>query len=93
MKYLNNDSSIVLKNKDGSNTGEYILVGVDNSKKWYICHNLSSNENASLKAKLASRAKTAGLLGTGNNNVPNAVLTNYYTNEKYACMLVLNLAD
>ena len=67
-----------------------MLTAVGHSKYWYICYYV--NGDTSIQGKLASRAKTAGLFGTSTQTF-NEKLTDYYTNQKYACMLVLNLAD
>ena len=95
LKYLNNDSSITLTHKNDKNIkkGNYMLTAVGHSKYWYICYYV--NGDTSIQGKLASRAKTAGLFGTDKFGTDqfDKKLTNYYTNQKYACMLVLNLAD
>ena len=91
LAYLNNDSSIILRSKNSSanNTGDYTLAAVNNAKQWYICCNLGTPAT-SLKEKIASRAKSLGLLGSTdklNDNAP----TDDYTNHKFVCLPILTL--
>lgn len=94
LKYLNN-TPISLKAKDNSNEGDYIFIGIDFSKHWYICYNVGNGKstNARLKEKLASRAKSIGLFGTDdiNLNGSTAMEKSYYTNQKFAVLPILKL--
>ena len=91
LAYLNNDSSIIMRSKNSAanNTGDYTLAAVNNAKQWYICCNLGTPAT-SLKEKIASRAKSLGLLGSIeklNDTAPTAD----YTNQKFVCLPILTL--
>lgn len=106
LKHLDNASSIKLystklNSGEVNNTGDYALVAKDNNKKWYICCNTGTtyyiirdhgNESPELevKKKLAGRAKGLGLLGMV--TITDTNFTGTYTDQKFACMLVLDLS-
>ncbi|MDY6399442.1 MAG: type II secretion system protein [Synergistales bacterium] len=97
LKYLNNDSSINIKNKNDNtlNNGDYLLTTIAGSKYWYICYYVGNDK--SLQAKLASRAKTAELFGENakdfRKDLNSTKCDTYYTNQNFACMFVLSLVD
>ena len=87
LKYLNNDTAIELKSKNSSSksNGDYFLVDLK-WKEWYICYQLN---DARIKEKLASKAKSIGL--SGKSDIGNDNLNAEYSNQQYVCMLVLKL--
>ncbi len=92
LKYLNNETSITLGNKDDKNNGHYLLTGVMNAKKWYVCYNLGASDKR-VKEKLTSKAKSVGLKGAAPGvGGGNEELSEYNGND-VVCMLVLTLEE
>ena len=86
-KYLSNGDAISIKNKNSTlSAGDYVLIDI-HYKYWYICYNVGSDAN--IKSKLAAKANSVGLVGKGGVN--NDDINDPYTNQTYACMLVLSL--
>lgn len=104
MKYITNGSSITLRYKKGTNnTGDYALIAVNKTRKWYVCCNLGTTKDTELtkgteapeikvKAKIAGKAETLNLFGLDNLDT-DSVLTDIYTDQKFVCMPVLELSD
>ena len=106
MKYISNGNSKKLldRNHAKDRGGEYIMTAMAYSTKWYVCYNVGNDTR--LKAKLAGRQKSAGLLGTnqlsgnvtvaGSNkstNVGNLAISDVYTDQEFVCMLILDFGD
>ena len=93
LKYISNGSSIKLQNKKNSKEGDYILVAMWFSRKWYVCYNLG-DKSSRLKEKLAGRKSSIGLLGSKNINTNGKnEISEVYTNQQFVCMLILDLGD
>ena len=94
LKYLNN-TPISIKTKKDKTAGNYIMIGIHRSKEWYICYCVGEGKssNARLKEKLASRAKSVGLLGTNEIDISgnNPMNASTYTNEIFAVLPILKL--
>ena len=98
MRYISNGKSIKLVNRKTAKNedGAYIATAMAYSTKWYVCYNVGNDSR--LKAKLAGRQKSAGLLGTNKmdddgGNTGNFPINNAYTDQKFVCMLVLDFGD
>lgn len=93
LKYISNGSSIKLQNKKKSEEGDYVLIAMLFSSKWYICYNLG-DKSSRLKEKLAGRKSSIGLLGSENVNTNGKnEITEVYKKQKFVCMLILDLGD
>lgn len=96
-KYITNLSVLRSKKSGTNNTGDYSLIAVNKTKQWYVCCNLGTTNattdmeapNIRIKNKLAGNAKTYGL--RGKTDLGNDTFQDPYTNQKFACMLVLDL--
>ena len=97
MKYISNGSSIKLKDKASANKeGDYAVVALNYSTKWYICYNLGNN--TALKKILAAKQSSSQLIGANSINIGGAggigdARTNPYIDQKYVCMLMLQLSE
>ena len=97
--YMSDKNKIVLRNKESStnNTGDFTLIDID-YVKWYLCYNLGvanllekgeEAPDAKVREKIAGQAKKFNLLGL--NDIKKTPQTKYTANDRYACMLVLEL--
>lgn len=98
MKYISNGKSKKLLDRKNAanNEGEYILTAMAYTTKWYVCYNVGNDSR--LKQKLAGKQKSVGLLGTNKmddvgGNTGNSPIDAAYTDQKFVCMLVLDLGD
>lgn len=90
MKYISEGTSINIGSKSQRNTEDlYIIRATGKTKYWYVSYYLG-NKSASLKEKIASRAKAAGLFGSTALNTDDKINT-VYTNQAYVDMLVLEI--
>ena len=97
LKYLDNTRSLTLRSTKDNNTGDYSIMTANNAKKWYVCYNLGRTRtysdmeasNIKIKSRLAGKAKSLGLFGK--TDFDEEETTTVYTNQKFACMLVLDL--
>ena len=91
MKYFNNSEAISLKGKESAtkNAGDYFLLDNDYTT-WNVAYQLGNND-ASVKEKLAGRAKSVGL--RGKTAIDGDVFNDPYTNETYVSMVILKLED
>ena len=97
LKYLNNDKSITLQSRTALTAGNYSVVAMVNSSKWYVCYFVNSSETR-VKEKLAARAKSIGLLGStkdalGADGGKQSSLSEEYKDQEIVCMPVLSLED
>ena len=91
LRYLNNENAINLKSDKSSpkNDGDYYIKDV-NWERWYVWYQVGSDTR--VKEKLASRAKSLGLVGVDKIDTDlKDNSDNTYTNQKYEGMFVLNL--
>lgn len=91
MKYISNGSSITLKSKNSNKKGDYIVTAVENSTKWYACYNLGDSDSR-LKEKLAAKQSSANLKGAADVKDGNKPITTNYKDQKYVCIIVLELS-
>lgn len=100
-KYITNLSVLRSLESDTNNTGDYSLIAVNKNKnkQWYVCCNLGTTKattdmeapNIRIKNKLAGNAKTYGL--RGKTDLRNNTFQDPYTNQKFVCMLILELGQ
>ena len=101
LKYLNTGSMKLRSKNDTSNTGDYSIIAVNKTSKWYVCCNLSTTKDTELtkgleapeiriKEKIAAKANTLNLFGVDNLNT-DSVLTTTFKDQKYVCMPILEL--
>ncbi len=98
LDYLDNASSITLRSsKDSKNEpGDYMLIALDDARKWYVCCNLGSgyyrvvDPDDDVKGKVASRAQNLGLSGMDSKS-DTSMTAEIYTDQQFACMLILEL--
>ena len=90
LRYLNNEKAINLKSDKSSQKtdGDYYIKDRD-WKQWYVWYKIGSDTR--VKEKLASRAKSLGLIGLA--DITKDAITDTYTNEKYVGMFVLALDE
>ena len=96
LKYLSNGTAIKLKNKSEEKEGNYILTGINLSKKWYICYVVGdAKSNNRLKEKLAAKAASVGLQGSNQIklNGTDELAKSTYNGQKFAFMLVLDFEN
>ena len=89
LRYLNNEKAINLKSDKSSQKtdGDYYIKDRD-WKQWYVWYKIGSDTR--VKEKLASRAKSLGLVGLDDiGSISN--LQDTYTNQNYVGMFVLEL--
>ena len=96
LAYLSNGNSITLKSKRAGNSlkaDDYIIKDVDAYKKWYVCYYVGTDKR--LQNKLASRAKSLGLLGLKQigDDISATVKAQEYKDQNFVCMQILSLAD
>ncbi len=98
--YIKNKDSINIGSKTKANdAGYYMFIAVNKSHQWYVCYNLAKIESNTdrdapsvrLREKLAGNAKSFGLVGT--NAIGDTRITDTYTGQNYALMLILDLKD
>ena len=89
-KYFSSGESLKFGSKSANNTGDlYIIRATGKAKYWYVSYYLG-NKSSSIKEKLASRAQSAGLLGSTKLN-DDSKITAAYTNQPYVDMLLIEL--
>lgn len=88
LKYLNNDNSIKLTQKEEAKDGEYFLSGEDSGKTWYVGYRTNDTK---IKEKLESRASSVGLTGGAQNGL--TVSPYSASRGDYIGMLIQKLAD
>lgn len=103
-KYINNGNSITLRyKKSGGDTGDYALIAVNKTRKWYVCCNLGTTVDTEttkgleapeirVKEKIAAKTDALNLFGLDSLDTNN-VLTVPYTNQKFVCMPILDLSN
>ena len=101
MAYISNrNKNFKLKSKKNCTTeGEYAVAALADSRLWYVCYNLGTDESSRrLKKKIAARQSSSQLIGAKNINVNGAdgvgnATKNPYKDQKYVCMLIFKLGD
>ena len=103
-QYLDNANTLILRSTEDSsnNTGDYTLIEatVNKRKSWYVCYNSGTKSTTitnygeeapelRIKDKIAGRAKTLQLLGK--TDIKNNTFQSVYTDQKWICMLILQL--
>ena len=90
LQYIDKAASITLRSsiEGSSDTREYLLTALDRNRKWYVCFDTDTS-GASIKEKLAGRAKTLGLYGMDAEDIES--VSDVYEGHKFVCMLILKL--
>ena len=108
LKYLNNEKSIdLLDTQSNVVMGNYVLLAVDNDRKWYVCCYLGQLEKTArgeeapdvkVREKIAGRTKKSKSSGTdsielfGIDNLDPQSVETPYSGQKFVCMQILELA-
>ena len=101
LKYINTGSIKLRSKNDAGNTGDYAIIAVNKTTKWYVCCNLGTTKDTELtkgleapeiriKEKIAAKASTLNLYGV-DNLTNDSVLTQTYTDQKFVCMPIIEL--